>query len=217
MHVLIHAFKGENLYTYGRERGVSPARVRPPAADFVSAPYGPPPEPAARINVRTRCCREVWYCRMRCRAWRHPCALFLATARRLLRFEPARGVIANEKAVLSDRAFRGIPPAPCGPAHCSDRIPRGFGFQRSTSCLALPARLKLLSAHPCASSSPSLGTKLSVRTRARAIANEKAVLSDGLFVCSPARVRTTDPVVNSHLLCQLSYRGMLRWKRGEIT
>ena len=25
---------------------------------------------------------------------------------------------------------------------------------------------------------------------------------------SPARIRTTDPVVNSHLLCQLSYRGM---------
>ena len=27
---------------------------------------------------------------------------------------------------------------------------------------------------------------------------------------SPARIRTTDPVVNSHLLCQLSYRGLKR-------
>ena len=54
-----------------------------------------------------------------------------------------------------------------------------------------------------------------VRTRAGAIANEKAVLKDGLFVCSPARVRTTDPVVNSHLLCQLSYRGMLRYQSDE--
>ena len=29
------------------------------------------------------------------------------------------------------------------------------------------------------------------------------------FESSPARVRTTDPVVNSHLLCLLSYRGKL--------
>jgi hypothetical protein len=29
---------------------------------------------------------------------------------------------------------------------------------------------------------------------------------------SPARARTTDPMVNSHLLCQLSYRGISNTK-----
>ena len=29
-----------------------------------------------------------------------------------------------------------------------------------------------------------------------------------MLVISPGRIRTSDPVVNSHLLCQLSYRGI---------
>ncbi|TXT44640.1 MAG: hypothetical protein FD137_1527 [Spirochaetes bacterium] len=40
------------------------------------------------------------------------------------------------------------------------------------------------------------------------MANKKGRLLDGLSISSPAVVRTPDPVVNSHLLCQLSYRGM---------
>ena len=43
------------------------------------------------------------------------------------------------------------------------------------------------------------------RTRAVQQIKRKAAPKDGQN--SPARVRTTDPVVNSHLLCQLSYRG----------
>ncbi len=40
------------------------------------------------------------------------------------------------------------------------------------------------------------------------MANKKGRRLDGLSISSPAVVRTPDPVVNSHLLCQLSYRGM---------
>jgi hypothetical protein len=37
----------------------------------------------------------------------------------------------------------------------------------------------------------------------------KQITGHGSFHCfSPAVVRTPDPVVNSHLLCQLSYRGI---------
>ena len=45
-----------------------------------------------------------------------------------------------------------------------------------------------------------------------AISNGFFTLLDlvGLFVGSPARTRTTDPMVNSHLLCRLSYWGIFR-------
>ena len=39
----------------------------------------------------------------------------------------------------------------------------------------------------------------------------KKPVNDELFYYSPVVIRTPDPVVNSHLLCQLSYRGINAW------
>ncbi len=41
--------------------------------------------------------------------------------------------------------------------------------------------------------------------------DEGPVADDGAFSCSPGWARTSDPSINSRMLCQLSYGGM--WQR----